>query len=78
MNYKLRITKTLKAFILKIIRLYQRLISQNLGSHCRFYPSCSEYSYQTIKKYGIFIGGQKGLKRILKCHPWSQGGVDVP
>ncbi|MCD5397087.1 MAG: membrane protein insertion efficiency factor YidD [Candidatus Pacebacteria bacterium] len=45
---------------------------------CRFHPSCSEYFKQALKKYGLFKGGWKGVKRILRCGPWSQGGVDLP
>lgn len=64
--------------ILKIIKFYQIFISPNFGKRCRFYPSCSEYIYQTIKRYGPVIGTKKGIKRILKCHPWNPGGVDLP
>ena len=64
--------------ILKIIKFYQLFISPNIGQRCRFYPSCSEYSYQAVIKYGLIKGGFKGLKRILRCGPWHQGGVDIP
>ncbi|MBI2263186.1 membrane protein insertion efficiency factor YidD [Candidatus Berkelbacteria bacterium] len=43
---------------------------------CRFEPSCSEYAYQAILKKGAFLGFWQGLKRILRCHPWSRGGFD--
>lgn len=68
----------IKMFILKTIEFYQRFISPNLGNHCRFYPSCSAYFYQAIEKYGLIKGLWLGMKRILKCHPWHQGGVDPP
>ena len=68
----------IKGSFLKLIRFYQKALSPILGRNCRFYPSCSEYSYLTIKKYGIIKGLWRGLKRILKCHPWSPGGVDLP
>jgi len=68
----------IEELILKIIRFYQIFISPSLGKHCRFYPSCSRYSYLSIKKYGIIKGLWKGFKRILRCHPWSKGGVDLP
>ena len=64
--------------ILKIIRFYQTFISPGLGHHCRFYPSCSEYAYLAIQKYGCARGCYKGIRRILRCHPWNTGGVDVP
>ena len=68
----------LKKVILKIIRFYQLFISPNLGTNCRFYPSCSQYTLKAIQKYGILKGCLKSLKRILKCHPLNQGGVDLP
>jgi len=61
-----------------LIKFYQKFISPNLGKHCRFYPSCSEYSYQVIKKYGLVKGFIKAVKRILKCNPWNPGGIDIP
>lgn len=68
----------LKNINLKIILIYQKAISPLLGSHCRFYPSCSEYAYQSIEKHGLLKGGLKSLVRILKCHPYHEGGVDLP
>ncbi|MBU2461587.1 membrane protein insertion efficiency factor YidD [bacterium] len=57
------------------IRLYQKLISPFLGKACRFYPSCSEYTYAAISKYGK-KGLYKGIKRLLSCHPFHPGGID--
>ena len=67
-----------KDILCRLIKFYQKFISPNLGKHCRFYPSCSEYSYQAIKKYGLLKGFIKGVRRILKCNPWNAGGVDIP
>ena len=64
--------------ILKIIRLYQEIISPNLQKSCRFWPSCSHYFYDSVKKYGAARGSFKGIKRILKCHPLHPGGIDLP
>ena len=69
---------SIKIIVLKIIKFYQLFISPNLNQSCRFYPSCSEYNYQAITKYGLLKGGRKGLGRILKCGPWNQGGVNMP
>jgi len=74
----------LKRVILSIIRLYQKTLSLDHGfvgkvfgeRFCRFYPSCSEYSYQAIERYGILRGGWMGCKRIIRCHPWNDGGYD--
>jgi putative membrane protein insertion efficiency factor len=62
--------------LLWLIRLYQRTFSEVLPSTCRFYPSCSEYSYQAIAKYGVFKGLWLGIRRIARCHPWNPGGYD--
>lgn len=58
------------------IRLYQRTFSRVTPSACRFYPSCSEYGYQAIQKYGLLKGGWMGLRRIARCNPWNPGGYD--
>jgi len=64
--------------LLKIIKFYQRFISPLLPKYCRFYPSCSEYYYLSVKKYGAFKGSWQGIKRILRCHPLNPGGIDIP
>tara|TARA_B100000927_G_scaffold43178_1_gene30640 strand:+ start:3947 stop:4162 length:216 start_codon:yes stop_codon:yes gene_type:complete len=64
-----------KLFILPII-LYQKTLSPFFPSSCRFTPTCSEYSKQSILKYGLFKGSYLGVKRILKCHPWGKSGYD--
>lgn len=68
----------IKYYIFKIIKFYQIFISPILGKHCRFYPSCSEYSCLAIQKFGITKGCYKTLKRILRCNPWNDGGIDIP
>ena len=67
----------MKKFALALIRLYQVTLSPLLGRHCRFHPTCSNYAYQAIEKHGIFKGIPLALKRLLKCHPFHPGGVDV-
>ena len=64
--------------ILKTIKIYQKFISPILGKNCRFYPSCSEYSYQAIKKYGATKGLTLSFFRVLRCNPWNKGGIDLP
>ena len=71
-------SRMIARLFLKSIRLYQVFIGPSLGKNCRFYPSCSNYAAKVIKKYGAGTGVWKGLKRILKCHPFNQGGVDLP
>lgn len=61
---------------LALIRCYQLLIAPLLGNHCRFVPSCSAYAYEAIEKYGVFKGIRLGCQRLLRCHPFHQGGID--
>ncbi|MBI4991179.1 membrane protein insertion efficiency factor YidD [Candidatus Gottesmanbacteria bacterium] len=60
-------------FVLNLIRAYQAVFSSGV---CRFQPSCSEYTYQAVEKYGTIKGLSLGLLRIVKCHPFSKGGYD--
>lgn len=62
--------------VLGLIRGYQRFLSPLLGSNCRYYPTCSHYTYEAIEKYGVAKGGSMGLRRIARCHPWHPGGFD--
>lgn len=74
-----------KEVALFLIRLYQRTLSLDHGPlsyvtserFCRFHPSCSQYTYEAVDKYGALKGGWLGLKRIVRCHPWNEGGVDL-
>jgi len=59
-----------------LIKAYQLILSPALAPACRFYPTCSEYAYQAILRYGLLKGFFLALKRILKCHPFNLGGVD--
>ena len=59
------------------IRLYQRLLSPAFGSRCKYYPSCSEYAAQAITRFGILRGLILAGWRLLRCNPWSHGGVDL-
>ncbi len=66
----------MKRVLLALIRFYQRALSPALPASCRFYPSCSDYTYQAVEKYGAVRGGWLGLRRISRCHPWNAGGYD--
>lgn len=81
-----------KKTFLSLIRIYQKTISPDSGifsfwfkngltvlapsNICRFYPTCSEYSYKAIEKFGVKKGLALALKRLLKCHPFNKGGYD--
>jgi putative membrane protein insertion efficiency factor len=66
----------MKTVLLYLIKLYQKIISPILGSNCRFYPTCSQYTYESIDKYGFLKGSYFSFKRITKCHPFHEGGYD--
>jgi hypothetical protein len=66
----------MKNIAMALIRLYQNTLSRVLPSTCRFYPSCSQYTYQAIARYGSLRGGWMGVKRIARCHPFNPGGYD--
>lgn len=67
---------TIKKIMIASIRFYQIFISPVLGKRCRFYPSCSQYMIEALKRYGIFHGSYLAVKRIMRCHPWHPGGYD--
>lgn len=69
----------MKKIFISLINKYKKYISpifHHLGINCKFYPTCSEYTRQAIEKYGVIKGILKGLKRILRCNPFSKGGYD--
>lgn len=77
---KYRVLKKILKFpskiVIAIIRFYQKFVSRYFGKRCIYYPTCSEYTRQAVDKYGIIKGSILGLKRILRCNPFSNGGVD--
>jgi len=74
----------IRFLVLKLIRIYQKTLSFDHGffsymyphGFCRFRPTCSEYAYQAVGKYGVIKGGLKSLGRVLRCNPFSHGGYD--
>jgi len=74
----------MRFILLGLIRIYQKTVSPDHGllrfknpeGFCRFKPTCSEYSYQAISRFGTLKGGWLAVKRILRCNPWSKGGWD--
>ena len=72
----------MKKLLIGLIHFYQKIISPMLkylfGVQCRFYPTCSEYAVLAIEKYGVFRGGLKAVKRLARCNPFCEGGIDYP
>ncbi len=66
----------MKQLFLILINFYRKFISPFFPPHCRFYPTCSEYSYQSIREHGAIKGLWYSLVRISKCHPLHEGGFD--
>lgn len=62
--------------LLFLLQLYRTLLSPFLGSNCRFAPSCSAYAAAAIDRYGAVRGTHLAILRLLRCHPWSEGGWD--
>ena len=66
----------MKKIALGVIRLYQAAISPHFPPSCRYYPSCSEYTFAAVEKYGLMHGSMLAIKRLLRCHPFHAGGYD--
>ena len=66
----------MKRVLLSIIRFYRRRVSPGLPRACRFYPTCSEYAEEAVKRFGAVRGAQLAARRILRCHPFAKGGYD--
>lgn len=66
----------MRAVVTAPIRLYQRFISPALPARCKYHPTCSEYAVQAVRSYGILKGTVLAVWRVLRCNPWSRGGID--
>lgn len=66
----------MKRIALKLIVIYQKTWSAYEPPNCRFTPTCSQYTYEAIEKYGLIKGCWLGMKRILRCNPFNPGGFD--
>lgn len=66
----------MRSFFIGFIKLYQWLISPLLGPSCRFHPTCSHYAIEAIEKHGVFKGVYLSVRRLIKCQPFHEGGLD--
>ena len=67
----------MKTFCLMLVRAYQVLLGPLLGGSCRYHPSCSRYAAEAIERFGAGRGSWLALRRVMRCHPFSPGGVDL-
>jgi len=67
----------MKKYAIKFIKFYQRRISPLFPPKCKYYPTCSQYAVTAIERFGLFKGGLLAVWRILRCNPFSSGGVDL-
>lgn len=66
----------MKQLVLMLIRFYRVAISPLFPATCRYYPSCSAYAQEAVRRYGAVKGGWMAVRRIVRCHPWHPGGFD--
>lgn len=66
----------MKYLLMGIIKFYKKFISPLFPPCCKYYPTCSSYALDAVKKFGFFRGGWLAVWRILRCNPWSMGGID--
>jgi uncharacterized protein len=66
----------MKTMALWLLRFYRNAISPRLPPTCRFTPTCSQYTYEALERYGFVKGAWLGLKRLMRCHPFNPGGYD--
>lgn len=66
----------MRRILIALVLFYRVTLGRLLGGQCRFHPSCSQYAIDAITKYGALRGGWRAVRRIGRCHPWSEGGYD--
>jgi uncharacterized protein len=67
----------MRTLLITILKAYRYIFSPWLGNNCRFHPSCSCYAEEAFTRHGVLRGGWLTLRRLGRCHPWCEGGVDL-
>lgn len=62
--------------VVLLLRAYRAVISPLYGDVCRYYPSCSAYALGAVQEHGVVVGGALTARRLVRCHPWAEGGID--
>ncbi|MDH3871011.1 MAG: membrane protein insertion efficiency factor YidD [Gammaproteobacteria bacterium] len=62
--------------VIQLIKAYRLLLSPWVGGHCRFHPTCSCYAITAIERFGVLRGSALSVRRLSRCHPWHEGGID--
>ena len=79
MNFNIYLKKFFQLLaipLIVLIKIYQMLVSPLFPPTCRFSPTCSHYTLDALKKYGILKGVWLGIRRLIRCHPWGGSGYD--
>jgi putative membrane protein insertion efficiency factor len=76
-DFRIRASRAGKWVLLLLIRFYIVCLSPLFGGACKFYPSCSNYAWEAIERHGARRGAVLAVKRLLRCHPFTKGGVDL-
>ncbi|MGE3927478.1 MAG: membrane protein insertion efficiency factor YidD, partial [Lautropia sp.] len=71
-----RIVGAPAALLIGLVRVYRFAISPMFGPRCRYWPSCSEYTLESLMRHGVLRGGWLSVRRLIRCNPWAAGGVD--
>lgn len=66
----------MRHLLIFMVKLYQWCLSPYIGSHCRFHPTCSSYAIEALNKHGAVKGSYLAVNRLIRCHPWGEGGHD--
>ncbi len=75
---KKEVGSLMRRVVIAFLKFWRVFVSPLYPPSCRFYPTCSEYAILAVEKYGVFKGLSKALWRVIRCNPWSRGGVDPP